>query len=153
MRELAFATEDRRSIILIEPVVVEYLSRYRQVETRSTEAGGVLLGHLRGPHFHILTATDPGPIDRRSRTSFHRQDESHKHRFLQARQYDPLFSYLGDWHTHPEDTPTRSWLDQSEWKLIGKSVRRSCVFLIQGRLTISCYFGQPGGENSLLSRL
>jgi len=139
VRQLEFGTENRSSIVLIEPAVIALLSHYRQVNRNAREAGGVLLGYMRGPHFHILLATSPGLGDRRSRTSFHRSDKSHYQEFLSARKNDPLLAYLGDWHSHPEDTPTPSSLDQSEWRIIKKYVGRRCVCLIQGRQTVACY--------------
>lgn len=139
MRELAFATADKRSIILLDPSVVELLSKHRQVAPQATEAGGILLGHLRGPHFHIRFATTPGPNDVRSRTSFHRQDESHERAYLRARRDDPLIAYIGDWHTHPENLPAPSPTDESEWGLIAVHVKRQCVFLVQGRAEVVCW--------------
>src|SRR5450756_2249824 len=105
MRQLAFATEKRGTIVLIEPAVLTLLSRHRQLSRNAREAGGVLLGHARGPHFHVLVATRPGPGDRRSRTSFHRRDKLHHQQFLSSREKDPFMAYLGDWHSHSEDTP------------------------------------------------
>lgn len=143
MRELAFATADTRSIILVDAGVVELLSKHRQLSPQATEAGGILLGHLRGPHFHIRFATFPGPNDVRSRTSFHRQDESHERAYLRARGDDPLVAYIGDWHTHPENLPIPSPIDEREWGSIVARVKRQCVFLIQGQANIACRSAKP----------
>ncbi len=139
MRQLAFATENRSTIVLVEPAVLTLLSRHRQLSRSAREAGGVLLGYVRGPHFHVLVATKPGLGDRRSRTSFHRRDKSHLQQFLSSREKNPFMAYLGDWHSHPEDTPAPSLLDQTEWKIIRKHVGRRCICLIQGRQTVTCY--------------
>ena len=120
----------------------DVLSRFQLLE-RACEAGGVLLGYIRGPHFHILAATEPGSKDRRTRTSFHRRDKMHEQHFLKAREKDPFVAYLGDWHSHPEDTPTPSSLDEREWKLLRKNISRRCVCLIQGRKTIAGYLVLP----------
>ncbi|MBI2749590.1 MAG: Mov34/MPN/PAD-1 family protein [Burkholderiales bacterium] len=143
MQEIAFATADGRSIILIDPVVVELLSQHKQIAPGAIEAGGVLLGHLRGPHFHIRIATSPGPNDVRSRTSFQRQDKSHERAYLRARSNDPLIAYIGDWHTHPERSPAPSTIDGREWGLIAVRVKRQCVFLIQGEAGIACCSAKP----------
>ena len=103
----------------------------------------MLLGHIRGPHFHILAATEPGRQDRQTRTSFHRRDNVHEQHFLKAREKDPFITYLGDWHSHPEDTPTPSALDEQEWNVLEKHVSRRCVCLIQGRKTVGGYLVLP----------
>lgn len=146
MRQLAFATENRSTIVLIEPAVLTLLSHHRQLSRNAREAGGVLLGHARGQHFHVLIATRPGPDDQRSRTSFHRRDKLHHQQFFSSRKKDPFTAYLGDWHSHPEDIPAPSSLDQSEWNIIGKYVGRRCVCLIQGRQTVACFLVQSNNK-------
>lgn len=78
----------------------------RQRRFYQREAGGQLFARISGNNWDIITATGPRSRDRRSRFSFwpHRASEQKEIFAQHARGLD----YVGDWHTHPEDTPTPS---------------------------------------------
>ncbi len=93
---------------------------HRQRRFFQREAGGQLFAQVRDNNWEIATATGPRSRDRRGRFSFwpHRaseQEEIFEHHALGL-------DYVGDWHTHPEDTPTPSPDDLTS---IAEVVRRS----------------------------
>lgn len=51
-------------LVYFAPQVIDVFEQYIQGEL-DTEAGGILLGHVRGIHLEILEATIPTPKDRR----------------------------------------------------------------------------------------
>ena len=60
--------------------------------------------------------TVPQSTDRRTRFSFFR---SKKHEAIAKERWQAeasTLAYLGLWHTHPEDSPTPSSVDRSDWE-------------------------------------
>jgi integrative and conjugative element protein (TIGR02256 family) len=107
---------------------------HRQRRFLSREAGGQLFARVRENDWDIVTATGPRARDRRGRFSFwpHRASEQSEIFEHHAQGLD----YVGDWHTHPEDTPYPSTDDLAS---ISEVVRRSThhlpgfLLLIVGR--------------------
>lgn len=107
---------------------------HRQRRFYQREAGGQLFARIWNNDWEIAAATGPRLRDRRSRFSFwpHRASEQAEIFAQHARGLD----YVGDWHTHPEDTPTPSPDDLTS---ITQIVRRSAhhlpgfLLLIVGR--------------------
>jgi len=73
---------------------------------------------------HLLDSEDvvvdevtvPQSTDRRTRFSFFR---SKKHEAIAKERWQAeasTLAYLGLWHTHPEDSPTPSSVDRSDWE-------------------------------------
>ena len=50
--------------------------------------------------------------------------------------YDETLTYLGEWHTHDQDTPIPSVVDRKNWKRISKRNHNfeECYFMIIGRI-------------------
>lgn len=93
--------------------------RFIQDHPRKLEAGGVMLGR------HILDTADivvdavttPRAVDRRARFRFHRDQRAHQKIIDRAwRESGCTCTYLGEWHTHPEETPMPSVFDLWEWR-------------------------------------
>lgn len=130
--------------LLVGDNVIESVSRYRQSESQDTEAGGILLGYRRDPHLEILLATEPGPRDIRRRTFFERCDPSHQLLATRAWEADAYMHYLGEWHTHPESSPTPSALDRREWSALGRRWSDESLVMIivgQGGSWVGLQFG------------
>ena len=124
---------DTDGLILIEASVIDFVGRYAQRSIASTEAGGILLGHRKGKHLHVVRATEPATADRRSRFKFQREIEPHQTIATQAwRQSGQTMDYLGEWHSHPESNPHPSNIDLTEWKKIVSRASECFVFLIVG---------------------
>lgn len=134
--------------VLIEPEVLEIIGRFRQDAEDKPEAGGILLGFRRGPHLHIVEATEPTHHDRRWRTGFERSAEPHQQIALRYwRDSGGRTDYLGEWHTHPQATPSPSGIDVAAWRRIhGRHPNRSFVFLIAGNAQ-HWWFGVGQGED------
>ncbi|POR57243.1 hypothetical protein BKM23_24805 [Pseudomonas syringae pv. syringae] len=115
--------------------VLEIFERHVQSD-EGTEAGGILLGHVRGKHLEVLEASEPTRHDRRLRYFFERM--IHGHKSLADRcwqETNGLVRYIGEWHTHPQEVPSPSHIDLDEWKTLAKSRadRRPLLAVVVGR--------------------
>ena len=122
--------------IEISDSVLEILDKHRQRWGISTEAGGQLFCTFEEGEIQIKDATEPRRTDRRSRFSFL------PNRAREQQDIERLFSrglhYIGDWHTHPEDSPLPSQEDISKIKAIfAKSNHelKCMVLMIAGRVS------------------
>ncbi|MBD0405295.1 Mov34/MPN/PAD-1 family protein [Flammeovirga sp. EKP202] len=106
-------------IIQINEDIVNKLTTFKQIESDSTEAGGIILGRkLIGTNNLIIDEiTIPFPDDIRKRYSFKRKQENHQ-KVVETRwkESEKTENYLGEWHTHAEDNPTPSNIDKNDWK-------------------------------------
>jgi len=99
--------------------VSQILHTHRQNNKEDKEAGGVLLGRYLTDSNDIVVdrITEPNWNDIRGRYKFIRQDIAHQVEIDEAwRESAGTCHYLGDWHTHPEDDPTPSQKDKSDWR-------------------------------------
>jgi integrative and conjugative element protein (TIGR02256 family) len=120
--------------LLVEERVLRQLRAHRQVDDKTTEAGGILVGYRRGDHLHVVAATPPGPRDVRERYAFERQDPIHQARATKGwRRSGGRQDYLGEWHTHAEALPRPSQIDFVEWRKLGCMRHLPMVFIVVGR--------------------
>jgi integrative and conjugative element protein (TIGR02256 family) len=98
------------------------------------ESGGLLLGFVRGNHFDVREITIPFKNDFSSRCSFFRRDKSHLDVFQILRKTNCDITYIGEWHTHPEDNPRPSAIDLREWDYIKATRNYPIVFMIFGKV-------------------
>ncbi|ATB35243.1 hypothetical protein CYFUS_000655 [Cystobacter fuscus] len=99
--------------------VFQRLHSFRQVGARQPEAGGILLGRYIVDSEAVVVdeVSSPMPGDRRTRFSFFRHQRAHQWLIEQRwKESEGTCHYLGEWHTHPEATPTPSLVDLSEWR-------------------------------------
>jgi integrative and conjugative element protein (TIGR02256 family) len=119
--------------VLVESNVLEIISAYRQDSQKKHEAGGTLMGYRSGEHLHVLDATVPMPLDRRSRISFERLDPGHQLAATRAwEESQGRIDYLGEWHTHPQLNPSPSEVDYREWEKLCSALDKPLVFIIVG---------------------
>jgi integrative and conjugative element protein (TIGR02256 family) len=109
--------------------VVKNVRRYRQTAFWRREAGGQLFARISGDCWVIEAATGPRRSDIRSRFGFHSD------RLAEQVEINALFlnelHYVGDWHTHPELTPTPSQTDlHSMLKMVRASSHELPGFLM-----------------------
>jgi integrative and conjugative element protein (TIGR02256 family) len=85
------------------------------------EAGGILIGSLHGPNIAVVGATAPTWLDRRFRVLFERMPFGHN-LIAQVRwkASGGKVRYLGEWHTHPENFPSPSSIDRTEWNVLSR---------------------------------
>jgi integrative and conjugative element protein (TIGR02256 family) len=120
---------------------------YVQDVPAKLEAGGVLLGrHLLGTGDIIVDLiTAPMPSDRQSRFRFFRVRRPHQAAINRAwRTSGGTSTYLGEWHTHPEQCPTPSWIDRQNWqrKLLVDRFTEPLFFVIRGTLETHVWEGR-----------
>lgn len=138
--KLVFRVTPKQRLIITEQAVEQMLAHVQRCFWHC-EAGGVLLGR------HLLDSEDvvvdevtvPQSTDRRTRFSFFR---SKKHETIAKERWEAeasTLAYLGLWHTHPEDSPTPSSVDMSDWvQAVAKDTFDGprLFFLIVGRKEI-----------------
>jgi integrative and conjugative element protein (TIGR02256 family) len=155
---------DAKGFILIEPNIIETINAYRQDRQDKLEAGGILLGYIRGYHIHVADLTEPQRGDGRERFRFSRRDPYHQdYAVAMWEKSSGYMTYIGEWHTHPEIYPTSSGLDTHEWLKITRNEKNPMIFIIgsceinnlsfycaKGKKVIRCnrltYIGNGGAE-------
>lgn len=100
--------------IVFSSGVLAYFEKHRQTRWWQREAGGQLFARFELPTITIIEATGPRRADRRTRYSYH-PDRRAEQREIAARHSQGL-NFIGDWHTHPEDTPSPSWRDDESMR-------------------------------------
>lgn len=131
--------------VLLSQRALEHMEVFRQIGDDASEAGGILIGRVLLASGDILVdhATKPTVQDQRSRFRFLRARESAQQIVDEAwAQSDGSQIYLGEWHTHPEDTPSPSWWDRCNWRHIARCAKYeqdALLFLIVGRVNIGAW--------------
>lgn len=91
---------------------LEILERFTQYNRKAPESGGIILGKLINGQINILKLSVPTPLDRASRMNFERSKIGAQiiidYEFYNS---NGQLTYLGEWHTHPEEHPTPSSTD------------------------------------------
>lgn len=114
-RELTYQDSDGHLVVLTEHVLV-VLEQYKQTEMQDNEAAGVLLGERRGEHVVITDLSEPGFGDLRQRYLVDRRGKHHQQKVDDCfKLSEGTVNYIGEWHTHPEDSPQPSYQDKSSW--------------------------------------
>lgn len=133
------------AMVKISGGALRVLNRFRQLLPNQTEAGGMLLGRLIDGTEDVVVdeVTVPVARDRRHRFSFFREkDTAQKHVVNVWEKSSHTRNYLGEWHSHPEDDPSPSGPDLSNWRRIVRESQfeqGSLVFLIVGRISVRAW--------------
>ncbi len=109
--------------IKIDDNVVDLIVKYKQLNRRDYEAGGILIGRENKESGNLIIdyATEPYDKDERTRTSFIRKDKKHIDFYNKLyEEHNGIYAYMGEWHSHPEDFPNYSTIDINNWKRISK---------------------------------
>lgn len=105
--------------------VLAHLNKHAQHTDESPEAGGQLFANItnNGSHWFVSSATGPRPSDKRSRFFF-KPDRRLERREIHA-EFEQGRNYIGDWHTHPQQTPQPSASDtRSMREIFEKSIHQ-----------------------------
>jgi len=122
------------SCIIFSSKVINKMKAIVDTKIDTCESGGLLLGFVRKNHFDVRMITVPYKNDFASRYLFIRKDEKHINIFQLLRtKIDKNMTYIGEWHTHPEDNPKPSSIDLNEWNLLKSKSSYPLVFMILGR--------------------
>lgn len=131
-----WSTPDKRILVNFDKKVLNVFRQHIQRQSSDAEAGGLLLGEVRGRHLNLVDATFPTFDDLRSRYSFERLPQGHAE-VAQKMWSDSrgTVRYLGEWHSHPQDCPIPSGIDRSEWKRLAseRKDKRPVLAVIVGR--------------------
>lgn len=144
---------DKRSLLNFEDGVLAVFLQHIQQGLAENEAGGLLLGEVRGQHLSVVEATAPTAHDRRMRYFFERLPLGHatvaQQRWNKSRG---TVRYLGEWHTHPQDVPTPSGTDRSEWRRMAseRKDKRPFLAVIVGRTDLYIELVPARGEGRIL---
>jgi len=133
LTDLKLINPEELGEIWICPDAQMLILEYTQTGFNSKEAGGILLGHRRGPHIEVLEASAPMRKDIRRLNSFERKDCWHQS--LSDKQWElsgGTILYLGEWHTHPVNIPEPSTIDRHEWDKLKMCYGDPLLFLIAG---------------------
>jgi integrative and conjugative element protein (TIGR02256 family) len=145
-------------LVLSERVVITMLA-HRQLKCLSREAGGILLGRRITESLDVVVdnLTRPSRRDLRSRFRFVRDVELAQRVVVEVWAHSKGTQiYLGEWHTHPEDVPRPSPMDQDNWINItaGTVVEFSeLFFVIVGRRSTRVWEMNRNGKLRELSLL
>lgn len=124
-----------QQLVVLEPTVALRIRKYAQKSERAHEAGGQLFGSITTQEVRVSSATGPYPGDERSRYGY-RSDPEAAQRAI-ARQSKKGNLYLGEWHTHAEDSPHPSGDDVAVMLALRRLSRlnsTATLLLIVGRL-------------------
>ena len=120
---------DTSQSISIARLALQHVSRHRQTTSWATEAGGQLFGTLNAAQVCVIEASGPYAGDERSRYRY-RSNPGAAQRAIEDRHKRGLL-YLGEWHTHAEDYPSASGLDDDAMRrLIASSQLNSNALLL-----------------------
>lgn len=130
--------------LIINNNVFQKLIAYCQYYKSSPESGGLLIGRTNiNGITRIYEITEPMDKDIRNRIAFIRKGKGHLAYISEANERCLYFK--GNWHTHPQDIPTFSWLDRMSWN---NAIRNSkpgnseyIFFIIVGILEIKIWCG------------
>lgn len=137
-KEIVFTLAKGR-VLRLTPQALVQLAGYKQTKLLDEEAGGILLGRIMDPSDDIIvdSVTVPDKDDKRRFFSFWRARDPHQKRVNEAwKDSDGTSNYLGEWHSHPEDHPSPSGHDVTNWKRIvreAKYEQDALIFVIVGR--------------------
>ncbi len=124
------------SVLLINDEVINALSPHIQRTPFCHEKGGIIIGQYRKKHILLTGITPPQTLDKSSMFQFIRQSVNHLSLAINAwRDSGKLNTYIGEWHTHPEDHPTPSHIDIGSWRN-NLPRNKKIILIIQGRKTI-----------------
>jgi integrative and conjugative element protein (TIGR02256 family) len=125
---------DTSQALSITRLALQHISRYRQSTPWATEAGGQLFGTLNAAQICVTEASGPYSGDERSRYRY-RSNPAAAQRAIEERHKRGLL-YLGEWHTHAEDYPGASGLDDDAMRRLIASSRlnsNALLLMILGR--------------------
>jgi integrative and conjugative element protein (TIGR02256 family) len=111
--------------------VINTLNSYKQLKKDQHESGGILLGKVYRDIIVVDKVTEPSIEDNSGRYFFERNVQKAQ----KIIEYEWTHSngeriYLGEWHTHPEDTPTPSGDDKKLLYSMLKDTQMEIDFLI-----------------------
>ena len=135
MRKVLGQLEGYSQTLLVDLPALRHVSRHRQLTARSKEAGGQLFGTIKDDEIYVAKATGPYWGDLRRRSSYRSNRTAAQCAINKMSKQGYL--YLGEWHTHAEDSPNASSMDKKAmYSIVEKSSlnSNSLLLLIVGQV-------------------
>lgn len=147
---------DGSTLLYFDVSVLATFGKHIQRGKHDCEAGGILLGTVHQAGLLIKEASEPTAHDVRRPCYFERS--AFRHRALansRWRASNGTLRYLGEWHTHPQDHPSPSMLDRSEWRRLARrrADGRPLLAVIVGRRALHVELVFPAGSLMRLKHL
>ena len=121
--------DENYQTLWIAPPALQHVNRHLQSTPWATEAGGQLFGTINAEQVCVTEVSGPYAEDERSRYRY-RSNPAAAQRAIEERHKRGLL-YLGEWHTHAEDSPSASSLDDDAMRrLISSSQLNSDALLM-----------------------
>jgi integrative and conjugative element protein (TIGR02256 family) len=95
----------------ISQPALQHVNRHLQATPWAAEAGGQLFGTINAEQVCVMEASGPYAGDERSRYRYRSNPDAAQHAIAEHNKRGLL--YLGEWHTHAEDNPSASSLDDA----------------------------------------
>jgi integrative and conjugative element protein (TIGR02256 family) len=134
-----------KGLVAVSKSVMHDMSGFIQSTSDCREAGGILIGSYRGNHIEVSACTKPMFSDRRLRHLFDRNDKGHQSTAMAAwKASGHTDTYVGEWHTHPEDHPMPSSIDRLTWVRLTMRAKNPLIFVICGRKSLWWGIGKNG---------
>lgn len=115
--------------LIIESPALTHVARFRQLSPWAKEAGGQLFGTIDAKAIRVHEATGPYTGDERQRCRYRSNAEAAQRAIDEAAKRGLL--YIGEWHTHAEDCPSASTMDDDAMqRLIANSRLNSNALLL-----------------------
>jgi len=136
-------------IITLSAEALSILDKHVQRHLSDPESGGIILGRIAADTIQIQRLSTPTELDKHSRMNFERHRLSAQ--IVVNYEYansNGQVTYLGEWHTHPEDFPSPS---PTDIKMIKQQFAQNkihtefLILLIQGRKTLFSALINKGG--------
>jgi integrative and conjugative element protein (TIGR02256 family) len=151
--------EDVHQALSITRPALQHVGRHRQSTPWATEAGGQLFGTINAALVCVIEASGPYAGDERSRYRY-RSSPIAAQRAIEDRHKRGLL-YLGEWHTHAEERPSASSIDDDAMRRLISSSQlnsNSLLLMIVGQarnasgLAVWTVSGSGGRQWSLSER-
>ncbi|MEZ0129613.1 Mov34/MPN/PAD-1 family protein [Flavobacterium sp. LBUM151] len=114
--------------------VLGNLKKFIQDDLQKPESGGVLIGfYIEDDTYSITDISFPSSYDKSSRYNFTRSIKNAQNVLNDFfKESNGKKIYLGEWHTHPEDFPTPSSLDEKSilQQMRGNILNSQIIFMI-----------------------
>ena len=133
-------------------ITFETLHAFKEIQQSHSfqnESGGIVAGYYDSSFEGIVISdiTNPQENDTCSRFKFMRRSKGHQE--IMDKLWEDSGhrkSYLGEWHTHDQDSPVPSWIDTASWKKISKKPQNfeELFFVIIGRKAIGIWSFKNG---------
>jgi integrative and conjugative element protein (TIGR02256 family) len=143
--------------IVFSDIVISIFNKHKQTLRHDCESGGIVLGQVIGNTVFINRVSTPNLFDKSSRHRFERDKNAAQiivnYEYLNSNK---KITYLGEWHSHPENIPTPSGQDR---KMIREQFNSGILnesfllLVIQGieKLYVAIYDGENLTECSELN--